>query len=550
MSNQDDLWLWFIDDAPLQALLRAEGELGAVKLRAASSPGIVRAMALHMEGRIAEAAAALRAAIDAGDRKPEAFLLLGQIRVESREFEEALAVYRELLALDPENGVASFNAAVCLEKLSRWEDAADLFRHAGDAMPQRSEASLGLGLCCLHLRRPAEALDAFDRALAAHPDSEPCLFGRAVALQMLRRNDEAAAIYDRFRSAGEPSAELLTNLLALAATRRDRAELERVWAQLNQLRPASRQSMEARAFAAALGNDWDTALEILEQFPDAGSLPADWAFARAFAYRRAGRTGEAAQAVEELLTRRPEYGPALLLRGALLEEKGEIAKAYEDFSAAAPRMPDSLAAAWNLSRLAALAGDADRCGDAARTLNGLEPDSPEAAFANGLAALLERRPTAAVQAFTEAVRRRPDWADARWNLGLSLLAAGESARAAKTLESAGVALGGAVPVLPLVRAAIDNRQPDRALQLLESAGALEAGNAAGVPVELLYNLAVDFQQMGELEEAARLYRAVIGLTPPFADAHINLGHLLLATGNPEEAESLWAAAGEIEGEPA
>jgi len=28
MTNQDDRWLWFIDDAPLQALLKAEGELG------------------------------------------------------------------------------------------------------------------------------------------------------------------------------------------------------------------------------------------------------------------------------------------------------------------------------------------------------------------------------------------------------------------------------------------------------------------------------------------------------------------------------------------
>lgn len=224
--------------------------------------------------------------------------------------------------------------------------------------------------------------------------------------------------------------------------------------------------------------------------------------------------------------------------------------ALDDFGAAASQLPDSAAAAWNLARLAALAGDRDRCGAAARTLANLDPDSPEAAFACGLASLLVGQPAAAVDAFTNASRMRPEWADARWNLGLSLLAAGEPGRAAKTLESAGVALGGAVPVLPLIRAAMENRQPERALQLLESAGVLDGDAASTVPPELLYNLAVDLQQTARLDAAARLYRLVIDLHPPFADAHINLGHLLLAGGKPEEAEALWQAAAALEAAPA
>ena len=544
MSNQDDLWLWFIDDAPLQALLKAEGELGAVKLRAASSPGIVRAMGLHMEGRGAEAAAELRAAIDGGERQAEAYLLLGQMWFESRKFEDALAVYRELLALDPDNGVGVFNAAVCLEKLARWDEAADLFGRAAAA--DRPEAQLGLGLCCLHLRRPAEALAAFDRTLAVLPDSEPCLFGRAVALQMLRRYEEAAEIYDRFRSDGEPSAELLTNLLALAVARRDREELNRVCDQLDRLRPGSRHALEAKAFAAALGEDWDSALSILEEFPNAGRLPDDWAYARAFAFWRAERHDDAAHAVDEILRQRPDHGPGLLLRGALRERSGEMAAALEDFAAAAAAMPASVPAAWNLARLAAVAGDARRCGEAAAKLAELQPGSAEAVFSSGLAALLEHRPAAAVDAFTEAARLRPGWADAQWNLGLSLLAAGEAVQAGKTLESAGVALGGAVPVIPLVRAAMEARQPERALQLLESAGALDGVDAAVVPVDLLYNLAVDFQQTARIDEAARLYRTVIAMEPGFADAHVNLGHLLLAAGKPAEAEELWMAAAALE----
>src|SRR5215213_524089 len=101
MNNlQDDHWLWFIDDAPLQSFLKAEGEVGTMLIRAATSPGLVRAMTCHMEGRTSEAAAELRSAIDGGDTQPESFLFLGQIHFEVRQYEDALAVYRLLLGMD------------------------------------------------------------------------------------------------------------------------------------------------------------------------------------------------------------------------------------------------------------------------------------------------------------------------------------------------------------------------------------------------------------------------------------------------------------------
>ena len=96
-GNQDDRWLWFIDDAPLQALLRAEAGLPGMQLRAASSPAVVRAVALNMEGHPAEAAAILEAAAAAGDHHPDVFVLLGQILYEAGRLEEAAAAYARLI---------------------------------------------------------------------------------------------------------------------------------------------------------------------------------------------------------------------------------------------------------------------------------------------------------------------------------------------------------------------------------------------------------------------------------------------------------------------
>ena len=540
MNNQDDRWLWFIDDAPLQALLKAEGEMGTMRMRAASSPGLVRAMTCHMEGRTSEAAAELRTAIDSGETQPESFLFLGQIHFEARQYEDALAVYRRLLVIDVNHATAAFNAGVCQEKLSRWNEAADLFRRSVKMEPGRPEAWLGLGLCCLHQRQADDALNGFDRFLHHDPDNESALFGRAVALQMLRRFDEAAAIYERFRTAGEPSAELLTNLLALAVARKDTAELARVAADLAKVRPGTRQASEAQAYSAIVAGDWEPAAAHLAQLAESDPLSEDWAYARAYALWRCRRQSEAQTQLDALLRQRPNHAAALLLRGVLFEDAGRSGEALSAYRKAAGQSPDSDAASWNIARLSAAEGKADVCRQAAKSLLDRNRNSPEGWFANGLAALLEERPADGVRAFSEALRLRGEWPEAEWNLGISLLDTGEPAKALRNLEKVYESLSGNVAAAPLARAALETGLPDRALTVLESAHALESSP------ELVFNLAVSFQESAKLDTAERLYRHLIATGASFADAHVNLGHLLLASGRPAEAEALWTQASALE----
>lgn len=542
MSNQDDRWLWFIDDAPLQALLKAEGSLGTMRMRAASSPGLVRAMTLHMEGRTADAAVELRKSIDSGERQPESFLFLGQIHFEARQYEEAAAVYQQLVQLEPENAIAAFNAGVCTEKLSRWNDAAEMFRRAVNLDPERKESSLGLGLCCLHQRRADEALSAFDRYLDTEPESEPAQFGRAVALQMLRRFDEASLIYERFLAAGDPSPELLTNLLALAVARKDQAALLRISDKLARVRPGTRQAAEAQAYAAIVAGDWEPAATHLAQFAESDPLPEDWAYVRAYALWRTGRGEEAAQHLSALLATRPNHAAALLLRGVLLEETGELDEALTAYRKAATQAPDSDSASWNVARVAAVSGKADVCRMASKSLLDRNRNSPEGWFSSGLAALLENRPAEAVRGFNEALRLRREWPEAEWNLGCALLDTGDAAKALKYLEKAHSVLGNHVSPEPLTRAALGIGNLDRALHFVDSV----SPKSGVIAPETVYNLAVALHESGKFEVAERLYRRVIDEGPAFADAHINLGHLLLAAGRPQDAESIWSDAAAIE----
>lgn len=538
MTNQDDRWLWFIDDAPLQALLKAEGEVGAMRMRAASSPAVVRAMMTHMEGRTEEAAAELAEAIAAGERQPEAYLFLGQIHFDARRFAEAAAVYKQLVEVDGDHPLGHFNAGVCEEKAGHWSEAAGYLRRAVELDPERREAWLGLGLCALHQRRPEEALRGFERYLEADPENEPANFGRAVALQMLRRFDEAGEIYAHFRGDGEPSAELLTNELALAVAKKDIEQVRHVAEELGQLRPGSRQVIEAQTFVALVRGEWAEAVSHFARMTEGDPLPDDWAYAKGFALWQCGRMDEAKRQVEKLLERQPEHAGAAMLCGVLLEGTGDADGAMSAFRKAAGLAPDSDAAAWHLARLAARTGQISVCDQAAQSMLDRNEDSPEGWFATGLAALLDQRPKDAARGFSEALRMRRPWPEAEWNLGLSLLESGEPAKAYSSLEAAAKAMDGNVAIEPLARAAWQSGRPEQAAALL--------AHAEDVSPDLLYNLAVSFHESGNLEEAETLYRRVIEAGPVFADAHINLGHVLLATGNPEAAEEIWEIAKELE----
>lgn len=537
-NNLDDRWLWYIDDAPVQALLKAEGDIGTMKMRAASSPALVRAISAHLEGRTAEAVQQLRSAIEEGETQPDLFLMLGQILFESKGFEEAASTFRKLTELDSSHPSAWYNLGVCYEKLSRWPEASAAFaRIAGQGRP---EAWLGQGLASLHQRKAEEAAEAFGKYLALEPEHESALFGRAVALQMLRRFDEAAAIYEGFLTAGEPNAELLTNLLALAVARKDNDALVRVAADLGKARPGSRQAGEARAYAAIVAGQWEVAIREFDQISSTEPLSDDWAYAKAYALWQCERNGEAMRAVGVLLAQRPNHAQAHILRGALLEEEGNRAEALAAYRKGAPQAPDVEAVHWNIARVAAAEGRVEVIRQSAKSILDRNRHNAEGWFASGLAALLDRKNDEAVRGFSEALRLRRDWQEAEWNLGMAALQAGDATRAWKHLNNAREAVPAPAATEPLVRAALEGGKLQEAANLLSKA---EPGCVAGA---VLYNLALKFHESGQFEEAEELYRHAGDQDDASADVFVNLGHVLLATGRPEEADEAWERAAAME----
>jgi protein O-mannosyl-transferase len=151
-----------------------------------------------------------------------------------------------------------------------------------------------------------------------------------------------------------------------------------------------------------------------------------------------------------------------------------------------------------LGNTLAMSGDTDR---AIRQFNkalAIKPDDPQANFAKGVAEAARGNLDKAIECYRKAsVADNPFCADAKNNLGYTLLMCGEPYEALKHIEEA----------LRL--------KPDFA-------------NAH-------YNLGVALHTLGYVGRATAEYREAIRLRPEYADAHYNLAQALHVSGRREEA---------------
>jgi len=158
-------------------------------------PSLLKAIALHKEGKAEEAGKELQRGIKSGEPPVELYTAVGHLQFEGGRFDLAAEAYREALKLQPEHKTCHYNLAVCLEKTGRYKDALGSYRKAFEIAPQRIEAGIGAGVTLLHLKRFAEAAEMFETCLKSRPEDATALFGKAFAWQALGRRAEAEAVY-------------------------------------------------------------------------------------------------------------------------------------------------------------------------------------------------------------------------------------------------------------------------------------------------------------------------------------------------------------------
>ncbi|HXJ00363.1 MAG TPA: tetratricopeptide repeat protein [Micropepsaceae bacterium] len=299
------------------------------------------AIALHRQGRLAEAERLYRDILAHMPDQPDALHFLGVLEAQQGRHksalqwmdravaanprhaailynranllrdmgrsDEALAGYDAALAVKPDNIAALTNKGALLHTLGRYGDAVACYDRILTLKPDYADAHANRGNALAALGRHEEALACFEKGLTAQPDHFASLFGKSNTLTKLGRAMDALAIYDRALRL-EPNNSGLLNNLGLALIQLNRydealANFDRAIA----VSPGTAESfanrgtvfMQFRNFEAAL----QTCKKALELRPD----DPDALYGCGSALVELNRHDEAIAAFEQLMRVRPDY---------------------------------------------------------------------------------------------------------------------------------------------------------------------------------------------------------------------------------------------------
>lgn len=219
---------------------RQQAKLARQSLSSASSSGTTSAQVdaalaegfqLQQAGRTRDAELLYQKVLRARPDHPDALRLLGVLRLQRREFDEAAALlqraidaggsgavfhgnlgsalhaagrhaesvvaFRRAADLEPMNAFTQNNLANALKALGRIEESVAAFRRAVALQPGIAELHANLGSALRDQGSVEAAVSAFQRALALKPQLADVHVNLGSALQVLGRTDEAVATYRR-----------------------------------------------------------------------------------------------------------------------------------------------------------------------------------------------------------------------------------------------------------------------------------------------------------------------------------------------------------------
>jgi len=190
---------------------------------------ISAAVAHHRAGRLTEAETLYREALALDPDNPDALHLCGVIQAQQGARSSAIDLIRRAIVIRPAFPDALNNLANALHADGRLDDAAETYRRALALKPDYAEAHYNLGNV-LHIQGRAEAaIRHFEAALDLKPDYPAALCNLGNALQELGRVGEAVTRYRQALSLNADHSAARQNLAraerALAATPRSAVPL-------------------------------------------------------------------------------------------------------------------------------------------------------------------------------------------------------------------------------------------------------------------------------------------------------------------------------------
>ncbi|HUN52003.1 MAG TPA: tetratricopeptide repeat protein [Candidatus Sulfotelmatobacter sp.] len=181
------------------------------------------ALALHRQGRLAEAAARYEQALQMAPTLAGALNNLAACRLALGQSQAAIALLQQAVALHPDFAAAHLGLAQALNDVGSLGEAADAFARALALLPDQADAWSTYAALLTRLGRLDAAENACRRALALRPDHAEALSNLGNVEKELGRFQQAAATQRRALALKPASPEIGWNFALAALTAGDYA---------------------------------------------------------------------------------------------------------------------------------------------------------------------------------------------------------------------------------------------------------------------------------------------------------------------------------------
>jgi tetratricopeptide (TPR) repeat protein len=182
-----------------------------------AAPGALAELLLQAErcratGRLVEAEAFCRRALEAQPNEPDAFHLLGLTAHQAGRHGEAIAHLQRAIKLAPAMALYHANLGEMCRLAGRTDEAVSAGRRALKLRPDYPEALSNLGIALYEQAAFKEAVECHRRAIALRPDFALAHSNLGNALHAIKRFDEAAASYRQAIALAPDFADAWSNL--------------------------------------------------------------------------------------------------------------------------------------------------------------------------------------------------------------------------------------------------------------------------------------------------------------------------------------------------
>jgi tetratricopeptide (TPR) repeat protein len=525
---------------------------------------------------------AFQQAVKAGPRSAEAHNWLGVAIMEKADLPAAIAEFRKTVSLDPKYARAYLNLGSALGKSGELEESIQSFQRALALEPDSLAAHIDLGVALAEKGDTKGALIHLRRVARAEPNNPDIHYQLG---QTLRQGGDLEGAVAEFEKAVELNPELREGYYGLGLALKQQGALVRK----PTLSSSPADEGFKRAQEAMAKGDLNLAKEQLfgalradNNHPDAHNLlgyvlgqQGDLEFAinhlrRAIEIRPAfgdahynygvalwysGSKDAALSELRESVRLDPASGANNAFLGVALREMGDLAGARVNLQRAIALLPPTTATYIDLGTVFLDLNDLDHAlGQFEAGLNApsslpnpdwdtaiaklreaLAKNNTRADAYNMLGLLLGRKGADSrevLPSFQEAVRLRPDYAQAHNNIGLVLAQSDEDEKAIAEFREAIRLRPDYADAHANLGATLMPTDVDQAITVLERAVSIDPAL-----VKAQFNLAEAYgasPNRGAAKQIEQL-RKVLSLSPTFARAHLSLGKALLQGGKAAEA---------------